>query len=582
MDTRLQLALALADNPGVYALLLGSGTSRAAGIPTGWEIVGDLIRRLATAAGQRDIDDPIGWYQTRLGEPPAYSSVIRRLARTQAERQALLRAYFEPTEVERQDGLKLPTAAHRAIARLVRQGRLRVVVTTNFDRLLELALEEEGIRPVVIANEDAARGAIPTSHAECLLLKLHGDYLDTRIRNTEDELERYPKPLRDRLDQILSDYGLIVCGWSGDWDPALRGAIERAGSRRYSTFWAARGKPTDIAERLIRHRDAVVVPIGGADEFFEDVADRVASLLQSGEPHPKSVTVAENTLKRFLADPVYRIRLHDFVANETETAARAIADPRLPMTGAFNASLLAERVAAYESALAILGRLVSIGAYWCEPDHVDLWTRSIERIANPEIPPGGNEAWLQFRRYPALYLVYCAGVGAVRQGRYELVRALLLDVDVRDSYHGDGVFATAAALWRVLRTDWAQLLPGMERRQSPLSDWLQAAIREHSRELVPSDETFVQLFDTWEYLFCLVSADLHDSVQEGRRHGPVGSFGWRWQHGQDAIARRLREEAEQEGDQWPVVASGLFGGSAAHFLQVHDEFGRFWPNQSRF
>ena len=42
----LNLALSIYSNPGVYALLLGSGISRSAAIPTGWEIVNDLIAKL--------------------------------------------------------------------------------------------------------------------------------------------------------------------------------------------------------------------------------------------------------------------------------------------------------------------------------------------------------------------------------------------------------------------------------------------------------------------------------------------------------------------------------------------------------
>ena len=38
----------------------------------------------------------------------------------------------------------------RAIARLVRSGHVRVIVTTNFDRLMENALREEGIEPTVV------------------------------------------------------------------------------------------------------------------------------------------------------------------------------------------------------------------------------------------------------------------------------------------------------------------------------------------------------------------------------------------------------------------------------------------------
>ena len=55
------------------------------------------------------------------------------------------------------------------------------------------------------------------------MIKLHGDYLDTRIKNTEPELAAYDKALDEMLDRIFDEYGLIVSGWSGDWDIALRG-----------------------------------------------------------------------------------------------------------------------------------------------------------------------------------------------------------------------------------------------------------------------------------------------------------------------------------------------------------------------
>jgi hypothetical protein len=43
-DPLIQLAFSLYENKGVFAVLLGSGLSRAAEIPTGWEITLDLIR----------------------------------------------------------------------------------------------------------------------------------------------------------------------------------------------------------------------------------------------------------------------------------------------------------------------------------------------------------------------------------------------------------------------------------------------------------------------------------------------------------------------------------------------------------
>jgi hypothetical protein len=85
VKSELSLAYSLHSGPGTYAVLLDSGVSRAAGVPTGWEVTLDLVRKLAAAQGE-DIDDPEAWYRNRLGRAPNYSEVVNlrrgRLARS--------------------------------------------------------------------------------------------------------------------------------------------------------------------------------------------------------------------------------------------------------------------------------------------------------------------------------------------------------------------------------------------------------------------------------------------------------------------------------------------------------------------
>ena len=137
IDPLHSLAFSIQANPGVYALLLGSGVSRSAGIPTGWEIVIDLLGKLAFATGETADTDLAVWYKDKYGRVPDYSELLAELAKTQTERQQLLRPYFESSE---QQGQKQPTVAHRSIAWLVSHGFIKVIVTTNFDRLLEQAI----------------------------------------------------------------------------------------------------------------------------------------------------------------------------------------------------------------------------------------------------------------------------------------------------------------------------------------------------------------------------------------------------------------------------------------------------------
>ncbi len=100
---------------------------------------------------------------------------------------------------------------------------------------------------------------MPLVHTPCTIVKLHGDYLDTRILNTAAELDYYDEAIDHLLDQILDEYGLIVCGWAADWDSSLRAAIERAPNRRFSTYWVYPSKLTDTAQRLIAHRGATPI-----------------------------------------------------------------------------------------------------------------------------------------------------------------------------------------------------------------------------------------------------------------------------------------------------------------------------------
>lgn len=164
VDPLHSLAFAVHANPGVYALLLGSGVSRAAKMPTGWEITLELIRQLAKLSGESPAS-PEDWYRDKHGAEPDYSALLEELAKTPAERQQLLRPFFEPTREEREQGEKAPTAAHHAVARLAAGGYIKVIITTNFDRLIESALGEAGVTPQVIGSADQAQGATPIIHA---------------------------------------------------------------------------------------------------------------------------------------------------------------------------------------------------------------------------------------------------------------------------------------------------------------------------------------------------------------------------------------------------------------------------------
>jgi hypothetical protein len=113
-DPVTQIAFSIYENKGVFALLLGSGLSRAAEIPTGWEITLDLIRRVARAQGVEEQPDWARWYRQETGEEPNYSKLLAELTSSPDERRSILHSYIEPPK---RTGLKGARFRRRRIMR---------------------------------------------------------------------------------------------------------------------------------------------------------------------------------------------------------------------------------------------------------------------------------------------------------------------------------------------------------------------------------------------------------------------------------------------------------------------------------
>lgn len=570
MDQLTSLAFTVNSNPGTYAVLLGSGVSTGAGIPTGWSIVLDLIRKLARVDGKEPSESELEqWYVDTYGTAPEYTALLEKLTTTRSERQGILRDYIEPTEDERAEGIKVSSAAHRAIARLAAGGFIRVIVTTNFDRLMEHALDEAGVDHDVVAGDDAIAGARPLVHSPCLVIKLHGDYRDSRIRNTIGELETYSEATDRLLDQVLDDYGLIVCGWSAAWDPALRGAILRQSNRRYGFFWLTTGSISEGAKELIDHRGAQVIQIESADQFFVDLSDRVNALHDFSQPHPLTVDIAVATLKRLIADRSLRIRLHDLVMDEAEKLRSATSDECFPRTDEEfrqdNASeYIRNRVKRYQSESEVLVNLVAVGCMWGEEDEHDLlWGQALERVANRSKAYDGNNWLLGLRNYPAVRVMYAGGISALNSGRYTAIRSLTTD---QMYYRLNDKVPMVAGLhpWRTFEDDSGQMLhEGTTRAYTPVSDHLHDSLRDTMRQVIPSDERYTVVFDRFEFLLAMILLDLkansQDDVSIPRPF--VGSWVWRNRWAETRILPDWIRVELDDHDQGGPLSGGLFGGS---------------------
>lgn len=570
------LAFSMHANRGVYAVLLGSGVSRSARIPTGWEITIELVRKVAALQSANCEPDPVAWFLETTGQEPDYSKLLDAVAKTPAERQQLLRSYWEPTEQEREEGAKVPTKAHRAIADLVKLGYVRVILTTNFDRLLEIALQDVGIQPTVLSTPDHIDGALPLIHTSCMIVKVHGDYLDTRIRNTPEELAAYPDAFNRLLDRIFDEFGLVVAGWSAEWDEALRTAITRAPYRRFSMYWASRGEPSTRAADLIARRGATVIKISDADSFFGVVTEQVKALEEFSRPHPLSTEAAVATLKRYLSESKYRIALDDLVSREVENVATATSGTAFDVNAQdTSGSAVLARLKSYEAASATLMRMAFVAGQWSESVQVTPWVKSLAKLSMQRAQ-GGVVIWLALQRYPATLLLYCFGLGAVAAEQWSALHALFSATVIRE-HREDKRAVELLPVWALFEqgADVMKVLPSRERQHTPLQNHLEELLWPLLSSHFPSEAAFHLAFDKFEVLAALSYAI--PAIEKGERYWTLpGSYGWRRENRQRIFAE-IRDSLTILNNNSPLVMSRLVGSTAEHGLRNLGELEQFVP-----
>ena len=190
------LASSMHASPGLYAVLVGSGVSRSAGQPSAWEILEALIKSYA-AANDVNLEgqslQPTKWWVQSTGISAEYSRVLEQLEPTPGGRQERLATYFE---------VETPSSAHRELANLCASGKVQVVLTTNFDRLIERALNEADLHYQVV-DQSTVTGMMPLVRRQLTVIKVNGDYLSLSMKNTCLELARYSRPMTATLREVL-------------------------------------------------------------------------------------------------------------------------------------------------------------------------------------------------------------------------------------------------------------------------------------------------------------------------------------------------------------------------------------------
>lgn len=572
VDTRMSLTFSVRNNPGRYALLLGSGVSTEAGIPTGWTVVSNLVQRVAATDGISIDDDTnlINWYEETYDEPATYENLIEGLAKTQTERRSLLEKFFEPTEKEAERGEKTPTEAHESIAWLVDNGYIDVILTTNFDQLLEQALRDQGVNPVVISGKETAQGAEPLQHQDAVVVKVNGDYKQTNIKNLSSELESYTDPMQQIIDRVFQEYGLIVCGWSGEYDTRLRQSLQECETHRYSTYWTYYSDMDDVASELVAHRDGFTINHNGAISLFTDFRERVQALTDAEDAEPLTTPIARERVKRYLPREEHRIDLADIINQTAQNAKEKVQDEeRFPVSAKEldDDFSVGDRCRNYGDLTRTIVTEVMTCAYWggdtANSGELPI-SNALSTLSPSQIPNGPFSSQLiDLRRYPATLILYSTGLVAMACNNWEMVSTLLKNsVEISNSYSRQTSEESPVKALHPQRlvSEWQR---GLERESvdKSLRSSMKQTLKDPGREVFVSETQYERAFENFEVLFDMLW------YTEVSRENVVSLGTSYWGEAIDRVEEQIKEQQED----WDPIQAGILDITSDEATDILDD-----------
>ena len=245
-----------------FCFILGSGASVSSGIPSGNKLAKAWFEELQQIEMQDWLDsekidaDNCDTFYTKLFE--------QRFRMTPEQGNQFLQKIMEDKE---------PSLGYVILAHIMANTIHNLVITTNFDRMVEDALSYYTKKMPLVFGHETAINYAQNKFDRPTVVKLHRDILLSPL-NSSKETETLQMGWEDALDRILEHYCVIVLGYGGN-DGSLMGYLKESKDKinRQPIFWCIRkgDNPPNQLEDALSTKD-YLIGIDGFDEFMFKLA----------------------------------------------------------------------------------------------------------------------------------------------------------------------------------------------------------------------------------------------------------------------------------------------------------------------
>jgi Tol biopolymer transport system component/tetratricopeptide (TPR) repeat protein len=240
-----------------YVLMLGAGASYSSGVPPTGRMITELVREYGQAY-EGGVDEKFDelWREASVDE-----------------RAVMLEPYLKD---------KTPSIGYHKLAELVKNGYFDLILTLNFDHLLEDALDKAGFDDYrVIINgdvkEDRILELLRAPEPRVKVLKLHGDLKSRVFAFSKDQILEYHAAVENAVTEY-SKRDIIICGYAFNDVNVIRAFSARGGS----IYFVNPAGASDHIRGFLRSRRSTKKVIQGEagkfDKFFTVLGDELGRM----------------------------------------------------------------------------------------------------------------------------------------------------------------------------------------------------------------------------------------------------------------------------------------------------------------
>ena len=284
------------DNGERFCFILGSGASVESGIPTGGTLE---FRWMACMLGDRDdLDGTRKYSESETRELRQLAEHLQQEKKLDHTIEDMEKAYREAKEkswktlsseyyfdlytlrfypqyqngyayMERLMEQAHPSFGYHALARLLSDADkgCNLVITTNFDSLVEKALAIYTDTLPLVINHEALSNYIKANTRRPIVAKVHrGLFFDPL--NSPEETTQLKGDWKKILNQVFWSYTPVVIGYGGG-DHSLMDYLETDVELPHGIYWAYRGEqPGERIQTLVNNKNGYLVKTAGFDSLM--------------------------------------------------------------------------------------------------------------------------------------------------------------------------------------------------------------------------------------------------------------------------------------------------------------------------